>query len=461
MTTSTQYPLFKRTSKIIKYNDVYLMLHAEKPAWVFVNEFGRDVVEYFDGKTSVADMARDIAAKYSISNAEAEQDLTAFIESIAAAGMLERDDDGPDTGNRKIDKLLLYVTGQCNLSCRHCCAWREREKQGNELSDTTVFSIVEQFESQGGTSLVLTGGEPLLRKDTVRSVVTSFPGLITTILTNGLLVDDCFLADIDRPNVRIQVSVDGAGSAVHDSIRGPGSYEKVSRALASIQRTGFQARTTLCTTVMQQNCNELKEILQLADSLGIPNVRFIPLRQEGEACRNWGQISSNDTGVFENFNDYVCHAASAEFPGIAITTGVSGILISSREMNTFGHWCPIGNLLIVDCSGDMYPCVMFMDEKYTLGNVRHNSLREICNSSKMEELVGIVDERKNKIASCRECDWQHFCQGGCAGMALNAAGTVWSTDGYCSIRKKMYQNIFEKLSSGRKPSLPGRNETCD
>ena len=63
---------------------------------------------------------------------------------------------------QEITTALFEITNACNLNCIHC--YREN-RGGKELSLKQIKIIIEKITASGVDSLILTGGEPLLRKD--------------------------------------------------------------------------------------------------------------------------------------------------------------------------------------------------------------------------------------------------------------------------------------------------------
>src|SRR5512136_2526220 len=69
--------------------------------------------------------------------------------------------------SRAADSLIpfqatLELTHRCNLSCKHCYIGKSVE---DELSLAELRGILDQLAGEGCMYLLLTGGEPLIRKD--------------------------------------------------------------------------------------------------------------------------------------------------------------------------------------------------------------------------------------------------------------------------------------------------------
>lgn len=123
--------------------------------------------------------------------------------------------------------LTVYVTGRCNLRCRHCFHWKEvaEERDGPSLAELQQLAA---SSARKGPLLWLSfgGGEPFLRAD-LFEIASAFaaPGLgHLTIPTNGLVPErtlgfvDRFCAAHPKTHLAVSVSFDGP-PAIHDAIR--------------------------------------------------------------------------------------------------------------------------------------------------------------------------------------------------------------------------------------------------
>jgi uncharacterized protein len=69
-----------------------------------------------------------------------------------------------------------------------------------------------------------------------------------------------------------------------------------------------------------------------------------------------------------------------------------------------------GNYLVVEHTGDVYPCDFFVEPGWHLGNIHQDRLEEMLNSEK-QNYFGIL--KKKLPSECIECQWRIYCAGGC------------------------------------------------
>jgi len=126
-----------------------------------------------------------------------------------------------------ISSILWNVTYDCGLKCKHCYVGEKNSQ--DELNSKEAQSLVSLIGDMGIPLLFMTGGEPLMRKDTFDLLSSCKEYGITTVLSsNGLLLDAEKISQLKRNNVHfIAVSLYGP-AAKHDEVVGiEGSYNKL------------------------------------------------------------------------------------------------------------------------------------------------------------------------------------------------------------------------------------------
>jgi radical SAM protein with 4Fe4S-binding SPASM domain len=159
----------------------------------------------------------------------------------------------------------IEVTQRCNLRCVHCYC----RQDATELSLETICHIVDQAAEAGVFSLMLTGGEPLLRKDflDIYDHVKS-RGILPILLTNGTLITPRIADHLaEYPPLVVEISTYGMTRETYESITGvPGSHERCLRGIHELMDRGI--RVFFKTPAMIQNRHELDDLAKFAESLG-------------------------------------------------------------------------------------------------------------------------------------------------------------------------------------------------
>ena len=181
--------------------------------------------------------------------------------------------------------LTLFVTGACNLRCRHCFHWKEVAAGIPGPSVEQVAALADSAARMGPLVWVsFGGGEPFLRPD-LPELARAFGrhGLRhLAIPTNGLIprqheLIDAMLAACPDTYLSVSVSFDGPPD-VHDAIRDkPGAH---ARSMAAVRALKAQARGRedrlgigILVCVTKENQDVLAGHLeQLVDELAPDNV---------------------------------------------------------------------------------------------------------------------------------------------------------------------------------------------
>ena len=145
--------------------------------------------------------------------------------------------------------LAISPTMRCNYNCKGCYS-RGRPEE-NELSKGELNMLFSEAEELGVHSIVLTGGEPLLRHD-ILDAIGGHRRLLFFLITNGSLVTSEIARRVARTtNLVTLVSIEGFAPDT-DGRRQAGAHENAMRALHQLQRAqavyGFVATNTATTS---------------------------------------------------------------------------------------------------------------------------------------------------------------------------------------------------------------------
>jgi GTP 3',8-cyclase len=149
-----------------------------------------------------------------------------------------------DPFGRKIEYLRLSVTDRCDLRCNYCMpvGFSDYEVPENWLSFEEIERVINAFARLGVSSVRVTGGEPLLRKDLpdLISRLSKVSGLDDISLsTNGTQLTKYSKALKEAGLNRINVSLDSLDSTEFGEICGRNVLDKVLLGLESASREGF------------------------------------------------------------------------------------------------------------------------------------------------------------------------------------------------------------------------------
>jgi len=173
-------------------------------------------------------------------------------------------------GSQNKPRLIFWeLTKGCNLRCIHCRASATELSSPDDLSTAAAKAIIDQIAEVSNPILVLSGGEPLFRKDIFELArYGTAKGLRVALATNGTLVTKPVARKIADSGVkRVAISLDGADAATHDTFRGiPGAFDAAITGFRNLKEVGLSVQIN--TTIARHNAHQLPHVLELARSIG-------------------------------------------------------------------------------------------------------------------------------------------------------------------------------------------------
>jgi GTP 3',8-cyclase len=165
--------------------------------------------------------------------------------------------------------VSLEVTKRCNARCDFCDYWKITDR--DELTDFT--GIVAKFDP---LVVVLTGGEPMLRRDLVAITksIKALPGFrYITLLTHGGFLSQEKIRDLVAAGVnQINISMNYPDGR-QDQERGiPHLFERIESTVTAMVKEGINP-FSLAAILMLDNMHDAEKLVRLAHAWGI-NIAF-------------------------------------------------------------------------------------------------------------------------------------------------------------------------------------------
>ena len=226
----------------------------------------------------------------------------------------------------------LELTHSCNLRCGFCYTDSPRQTlmRPLELSDEQWHDVAEQAADLGVIEVVLSGGEPFLRRDLVLALLERLAprGIGLTLNTNGWFIDDDVADRLAAfPGLGVHISIDGATPALHDASRGvPGSWRRAIEAASRLLDRGVKVQ--IVQVVTPDNQHAFPDFLQQMFTLGVRSVRATPVVQVGAAARS-GDWAVNRARLRRTARDF--RRRHGEDMRVVIQHGNAGVLAVNDE----------------------------------------------------------------------------------------------------------------------------------
>lgn len=166
---------------------------------------------------------------------------------------------------------VFELTGRCNFSCPMCYVHDTGEnREGRELTAEQWLDIAREARDMGMVFALLTGGEPLLRKDFFQIYRGMKElGLMVSINSNGSLLHGEILEQLLLdPPTRINISLYGGCPETYRKMCGVDAYHRVTENIRQLKAAGVDVSLNLSIT--PYNKDDLARIRADAARLDVP-----------------------------------------------------------------------------------------------------------------------------------------------------------------------------------------------
>lgn len=318
--------------------------------------------------------------------------------------------------------VQIEVTWRCNWRCVHCYQ-DVHDKRGP--STEQLLEVLRQLADSGTLHIIITGGEPLMRRDLV-DVLQAARALDMgiTLYTNGHLINDKMSATLASLIAAAELSILSGNPEIHDKLAGVrGAGDRAWHAATSLQDKGVAV--TVKTPLMRPAVGTFEVLARRCASAGItwhPDAD-ITGTYGGEAYPvQYGLTKEELDDFYQDFPSFNPASGYTTDPGMS-----DGICLAGRR------YC------FIDADGNVFPCLNFKTPSDLLsrsgnaspvqmGNVFEESFSDIWNSPVAREI------RSRNGHDFRRCG---DCAGKCSPcMAKNfeATGDLFDMGGSCSAR---------------------------
>ncbi len=354
--------------------------------------------------------------------------------------------------------IVWNFTNMCNLRCKHCYQRADRPLP-DELSLKEKLMLVDQLDKAGVAAIALSGGEPTIHPDFYRIVSEiSSRGIYAAVATNGWVFADMRnLVKAKKAGLRyVEVSIDSADPKKHDWFRGvPGSWERAVRALKNAVKLGISS--TLAVTLTKVNIDEVEDLIDLAEEIGVQRIVFFnfvpvgrgkdnvwldldPLERE-EVLRKLFREMKRRKGLQIISTAPQYGRVSMQMSGgkeVAPTHFYVGDDPIVKAVAEFVGGCGAGRIYAaIQPNGDVTPCV-FMP--ITVGNIREKPFWDIWTNT---PLFNLLRDRDKLKGFCRRCPYRNVCAG-CRARAYGYYNDPMAPDPGCIYNLKYWNKLLQQ-----------------
>jgi AdoMet-dependent heme synthase len=352
------------------------------------------------------------------------------------------------------------LTYRCNLACEHCyldagstpllsqpaegapgalrMIGSENFADRSELGTEECFKVIDDIAAFAPECLtILTGGEPLLRRDILEIIRRAAErGLWVVVGTNGVCITENLARRLADAGARgLSLSLDALDPDRHDRFRMVrGAWRNTVEGAEILKRTGLPF--IVQTTAGSHNLGELDAIADFAhDRLAakVWNLYFLVPTGRGQFVSDItpaqydevlaalyriqrkysGRMLVNAKCAPHYVKTVLQQAGNDADPKIRVYSGGAG-------------GCPAGtHYMGIRPNGDVTPCPYL---PVFAGNLRTSPLTDLWRSS---ELFTALRRRSSLGGRCGDCEMNAQC-GGCRARAFGMTGEVMAEDPLCT-----------------------------
>lgn len=259
--------------------------------------------------------------------------------------------------------ILMDPTSACNLRCTGC--WAAEYGHKLNLTFEELDSIVTQGKEIGTYFYMMTGGEPLVRKDDIIKLCEKHNECAFHCYTNGTLVDQAFCDEMKRVgNLSLSISLEGFEDT-NDFRRGEGVYKKVLNAMDLLHENGLIFGNSVCYTTKNMESVTSDEFFDLLIEHGSRFAWYFHLMPTG-------MNAAPELMPTPEQREYIYHRLR-EVRGRQ--GGKEIYVMDFQNDGEFVGGCIAGgrNYCHINPKGDVEPCVFI---HYSGANIRENTLLE-------------------------------------------------------------------------------------
>lgn len=359
--------------------------------------------------------------------------------------------------------VVWNVTRRCNLRCAHCYSRSSDAYANRELSNAEGKALIEDLARMGCPVLLLSGGEPLARPDTMELCEHARRlGLRVVLSTNGTLLSRDVAAQLRELGVSyVGISLDGLRDR-HDRFRGVrGAFDAAMAGLRQCRDVGL--KVGLRFTIHKGNACEVPEIFDLVKQEGIPRVCFYHLVYSGRGTALMQEdLTHQETrAILDLIMDKTkeAHSRGCQLEVLTVDNHADGPYLYLRLMREDPRRAAeVLELLRMNqgnSSGHGIGCVSWDGEVHadqfwrhrSFGNVRERPFSQIWTDPSDPLLLALKDKRPHLKGRCARCRWLDICGGNLRVRAEAVTGDVWAPDPACYLTEEEISG--EGLPAGR------------
>lgn len=368
--------------------------------------------------------------------------LTDYMQQLVTPTPVRRRGTGP------VKPVVIWnLTRRCNLKCRHCYTVSADVDFPGELSHEQAMETLEDLGQFRVPALILSGGEPLDRRDLFQIAERARQLVrVLALSTNGTKIHGEVADRVAEVGFDyVGISIDGIGQT-NDWFRGvDGAFADALRGVRELKARGV--KVGLRFTLTEGNAHNLPDLLALCDDEGVDKFYLSHLVYAGRGDKNRGEDA--ERARTRRAMDLLLERAWEAVSGgrrLDIVTGNNdadagyflqwaearfepGVIANLRDhLAAWGGNSSGLGVANIDFLGRVHPDTYWSD--YTVGNVKTRPFSELWTGD--DPMLTLLRTRPRPLKGrCGACRLRDICGGNTRIRALQLTGDPWAEDPAC------------------------------
>lgn len=432
---------------LIKSKNINIIYHCSTSSIISLSDIPFHVLELLKKGTPIDNIVTEYEPY--------RESIYLFIKSLSGLDENEEYNQIEENNKRKINRITLHVSNDCNLRCKYCYAGGGNYNQSRKLMSLNVAKEFVEFcecNFDEVENIVFFGGEPMLNLDVMEFICNQFKKdykegkcnfmPLFKIITNGTLLNKRIVQFLQEYISVLTVSIDG-DQHINDLNRvfadGKGSYAKIAQFIHTV-REETSVNMAFEATFNQSHIDLGYKITDVYNNLEKEfGIRGFVIQEEGldpEYSVNYLKTIDYDDLSNIKFDDF-----PYEF----------WVILKSIVQKVKYRFCPIVNdIFAVSTDGNIYPChAQNGMNNVLLGNI--NGINVFNEPLLYSSFISKLTMKNNK--KCKNCWAKNLC-GGCTYKRFydrdKKEYLEEPIESFCKSTKRFVEQVIIAIASIRK-----------
>jgi radical SAM protein with 4Fe4S-binding SPASM domain len=398
--------------KIYNERGKFLLYDPETPNWIRIPPLAVPIILRIEEKDLIITLIRRLFP-------EADDPASILNHLYTVIKKITKNE--PQKDDQALD-IEINLTDRCALNCTYCYYAYE---SAFSLKKEEWIDIITSASQLNPDRIVVSGGDPLLRKDVFDIALHAKDlSLSPHLVSNGLMTKN-EAEKIIHNFSSIQISIDGFDE-IQRYLRGI-SLDKVMEYLPFFIYEDISLSVGITLTSL--NIDQVIPFIHYLNEIGVDQIHVSIFKPLGRGKEN-SYLNPTPEQLISFFLEVVHDELN-----------VDTLFHMMPERRKKKKTCGAGSEVIsVMPDGTVFPCDALIQREFSCGSALNEDLATIYEESSVLHMVRNISVESSEI--CSSCDFRYLCGGGCIGETFSQRGSLTIPGENCSFLKKFYRKFL-------------------